>query len=95
MREQGWRAALLHRALTAALRAPHHFGLPGWPGAVRTAMQRLAALDRSDAPGTLADLTAVETALLEAPDELGAEALDWISRQALFAGYRPTPGDVL
>ncbi|MEU3618562.1 hypothetical protein ABZ725_40490 [Streptomyces sp. NPDC006872] len=84
MREQGWRAALLHRSLTAALQAPHHFGLPGWPGAVRTAMERLAVLDRSDAPETLTDLTAVETALLEAPDELGAEALDWISRQALF-----------
>ncbi|KUL43050.1 hypothetical protein [Streptomyces regalis] len=84
IRRQGWRAALLHRALSAASRAPHHFGMPSWPGTVRTAMERLALLDRSDAPEALADLTAVQAALLEAPDELGAAALDWISRQALL-----------
>ncbi|WP_369168813.1 hypothetical protein AB5J49_13260 [Streptomyces sp. R28] len=84
IRGQGWRAALLHRALSAASRAPRHFGMPSWPDTVRTVMERLALLDRSDAPEALADLTAVQAALLEAPDELGAQALDWISRQALL-----------
>ncbi|WP_030376328.1 hypothetical protein [Streptomyces rimosus] len=84
MREQGWRAGLLHRATSAAFKAPTHFGMPGWPGAVASAMERLAVLDRSDAPEALADLTAVEASLLEAPDQLGADALDWISRQAVL-----------
>jgi len=47
-------------------------------------MERLALLDRSGAPGALADLAAVEASLLEAPDQLGADALDWISHQALL-----------
>nr|WP_244320090.1 MULTISPECIES: hypothetical protein [Streptomyces] len=84
MREQGWRAGLLHRAASAAFKAAAYFGMPGWPGAVTTAMERLATLDRSDAPEALADLAAVETALLDAPDELGADALDWICGQALL-----------
>ncbi|MFI8943782.1 hypothetical protein [Streptomyces syringium] len=84
MREQGWRAGLLHRATSAAFKAPTHFGMPGWPSAVASAMERLAVLDRSGAPEALADLAAVEAALLKAPDRLGADALDWISHQALL-----------
>ncbi|WP_405750539.1 hypothetical protein OG232_09880 [Streptomyces sp. NBC_01411] len=84
MREQGWRAGLLHRATSAAFKAPTHFGMPSWPGAVASAMERLTALDRSGAPEALRDLAAVETALFEAPDRLGADALEWISRQALL-----------
>ncbi|WP_371652342.1 MULTISPECIES: hypothetical protein [unclassified Streptomyces] len=82
MREQGWHAGLLHRAASAAMKAPDHFGMPGWPGAIASVMERLAALDRSGAPEALTDLAAVEAALLEAPDRLGADALDWICRQA-------------
>ncbi|MFG3098457.1 hypothetical protein [Streptomyces sp. NPDC048202] len=84
MREQGWRAGLLHRATSAAFKVPTHFGMPGWPGAVASAMERLAVLDRTGAPEPLTDLAAVEAALLEAPDRLGAEALDWISHHALL-----------
>ncbi|WDT54799.1 hypothetical protein [Streptomyces sp. G7(2002)] len=84
MREQGWRAGLLHRAASAAFKAPTHFGMPGWPSAVASAMERLALLDRSGAPEALADLAAVEASLLEAPDQLGADALDWIAYQALL-----------
>ncbi|MFF9699959.1 hypothetical protein ACF1FE_02000 [Streptomyces griseofuscus] len=84
MREQGWRAGLLHRATSAAIKAAACFGMPGWPGAVTTAMERLATLDRSDAPKALADLAAVETGLLDAPDQLGADALDWICDKALL-----------
>ncbi|MBL1288343.1 hypothetical protein ACFTXO_32015 [Streptomyces sp. NPDC057067] len=84
MREQGWRAALLHRAASATFKALHHFGMPGWTGAVATAMERIAVRDRSGAPESLTDLEAVEAALLEAPDRLGADALDWISYQALL-----------
>ncbi|MGW5305213.1 hypothetical protein ACWERF_14920 [Streptomyces griseoluteus] len=82
MHKQGWRAGLLHRATSAAFKVPTHFGMPGWPGAVASAMERLAVLDRTGAPEALADLAAVEAALLEAPDRLGADALDWISRHA-------------
>ncbi|MET9757477.1 hypothetical protein ABZ016_00230 [Streptomyces sp. NPDC006372] len=84
MREQGWRAALLHRAAPAVFRDPGHFGMPGWPAAVASAMERLTALDRSDAPDALGDLAAVEAALLEAPDRLGTAALDWIAARSLF-----------
>lgn len=84
MREQGWRVGLLHRATSAAFKAPTHFGMPGWPSAVASAMERLAVLDRSGAPEALADLAAVEAALLEAPDQMGADALDWLSHQALL-----------
>ncbi|MFJ8730227.1 hypothetical protein [Streptomyces bauhiniae] len=84
MRKQGWRAGLLHRATSAAFKAPTHFGMPGWPGAVASAMERLAVLDRTGAPEPLTDLAAVEAALLEAPDRLGADALDWISHYALL-----------
>ncbi|MEU7579220.1 hypothetical protein AB0B50_16650 [Streptomyces sp. NPDC041068] len=84
MREQGWRAGLLHRATSAVVKAPTHFGMPGWPSAVTSAMERLAVLDRSGAPEALTDLTAVKAALLEAPDQLGVDALDWISRHALL-----------
>lgn len=79
MREQGWRAALLHRAASAVCKAPTHFGMPGWTETVASAMECLAVLDRSSAPDTLEDLAAVEAALLESPDRLGADALDWIS----------------
>ncbi|MFE6743081.1 hypothetical protein [Streptomyces tubercidicus] len=89
MREQGWRAGLLHRATSAAFRAPTHFGMPGWHGAVASAMERLAVLDRSGAPEALTDLAAVEAALLEAPDQLGTDALDWISHQALLDWRAP------
>ncbi|MFJ5259302.1 hypothetical protein ACIQAC_02325 [Streptomyces sp. NPDC088387] len=84
MREQGWRAALMHRAFSAACRAPRHFGMPGWPDAVSEAMERLSGLDPSQVPAALADRAAVEAALLEAPDRLGAEALDWLTRHALL-----------
>lgn len=84
MREQGWHAALQHRAASATFKALHHFGMPGWPGAVATAMERIAVRDRSGAPASLTDLEAVGAALIEAPDRLGADVLDWISRQALF-----------
>ncbi|MFC9390531.1 hypothetical protein [Streptomyces venezuelae] len=86
MREQGWRTALLHRAMTAAVRCPEHFGMPAWPGVVATAMPRLAALDRSDAPEALHDLNTVEAALLEAPDSLGAAALGWLADSAVLLG---------
>ncbi|MEV4758869.1 hypothetical protein AB0J86_27755 [Micromonospora sp. NPDC049559] len=89
MRERGWRAALLHRAASAAFKAPTHFGMPGWPNAVTSAMERLALLDRSGAPEALADLAAVETSLLEAPDQLGVDALNWMSRQALLDWCTP------
>lgn len=89
MREQGWRAALLHRAASATFAALHHFGMPGWPGAVASAMERLAARDRSGAPESLTDLKAVEAALLKAPDRLGADALDWLSHQALLGWPAP------
>ncbi|MFI9232217.1 hypothetical protein [Streptomyces rimosus] len=85
MRTQGWRAGLLHRATSAVFQAPTHFGMPGWPDAVASAVKRLAALDRSGAPEALTDPTSVESALLESPDQLGADALDWISRQGLLA----------
>ncbi|WP_437044077.1 hypothetical protein [Streptomyces sp. enrichment culture] len=85
MREQGWRAGLLHRAASAAFKAPAHFGMPSWHNAVAKVMEHLAVLDRSDAPEALANLAAVEAALLEAPDRLGAAALDWISRQTVLA----------
>ncbi|MFI8260316.1 hypothetical protein [Streptomyces sp. NPDC085665] len=84
MREQGWRAGVLHRAASAAFINPSHFGMPGWPAVVTSAMARLATLDRSDAPAALADLDAVEAALREAPDRMGADALDWLCGQNLF-----------
>jgi hypothetical protein len=84
MREQGWRVAVLHRAASAALTDPDNFGMPGWPSAVTSAMERLAALDRSDAPGALADLAVVEATLREAPDRLGVSALDWLAARSLF-----------
>lgn len=84
MREQGWRAGVLHRATSAAFKAPAHFGMPGWPSTVSSAMKRLAVLDRSGAPEALADLAVVEAALLEAPDRLRADALDWIAHRSLL-----------
>jgi len=85
MREQGWRAGLLHRAVSAVLKAPTHFGMPGWPGAVASAIERLSLIDRSGAPEVLADLAAVEASLLKAPDQLGTDALCWISHQSLLS----------
>ncbi|MFI7273349.1 hypothetical protein [Streptomyces sp. NPDC049879] len=84
IRHHDWRAALLHRAMSAAFKASDQFGMPGWQDAVAGAMERLAELDLSDAPGQLADLAAVETALREAPDRLGVDALDWMVRQGVF-----------
>ncbi|MER7912643.1 hypothetical protein [Streptomyces sp. NPDC096068] len=102
MRVRSWRAALLYRAASAAVKAPGHFGMPAWPAVVDAAMARLGELDRTDAPEVLDDLTAVKNALLEAPDRLGAAALDWLVGQAVFevplsvepgAGFRVTPED--
>ena len=84
MREQGWRAGLQYRAVSAVLKAPTHFGMPGWPGAVASAIERLSLIDRSGAPEVLADLTAVEASLLKAPDQLGTDALCWISHHSLL-----------
>ncbi|MFF0819354.1 hypothetical protein ACFYUR_03080 [Micromonospora haikouensis] len=84
MRERGWRGGLLHRAVSAASKAPTYFGMPAWPSVVASAMERLAPLDRSHAPDSLTDLATVETLLLEAPDQLGADALNWLSHQALL-----------
>ncbi|MGE7386578.1 hypothetical protein ACQKM2_13985 [Streptomyces sp. NPDC004126] len=86
MRAQGWRAGLLHRAGSAVLKEPAHFGMPGWQGVVASAMDRLAVLDRSGAPGAMADLVEVRTALLEAPDRLGVEALDWLCGRVALGG---------
>ncbi|WP_259470519.1 hypothetical protein [Streptomyces sp. 1114.5] len=84
MKELGWRVALMHRAMSAAVKASGHFGMPGWPAIAATALQRISALDRTDAPGTLHDLAAVDAALREAPDRLGADALDWLCRRGVF-----------
>ncbi|GHF42846.1 hypothetical protein GCM10018790_20880 [Kitasatospora xanthocidica] len=84
MRRQGWRDALLHRAFTAAFKATHHFGMPGWPAVVDAAMTRLASLDRLSAPPELADLGDVEIALLQEPDRLGVNALGWLARHVLL-----------
>jgi hypothetical protein len=81
MREQGWRVGVLHQAASAALIHHSHFGMPGWPAVVASAMARLAGSDRSDAPAALGDLGAVESALLEAPDRLGVAVLDWLIRR--------------
>ncbi|MFF5972453.1 hypothetical protein ACFY7C_13145 [Streptomyces sp. NPDC012769] len=86
MRAQGWRGALLHRAASAAVKAPAHFGMPAWPSVVDAVVARLAGTDRSGGPEGLADLGAVERALREAPDRLGVEALDWMVRRELLDG---------
>ncbi|GAA1182257.1 hypothetical protein F4556_005412 [Kitasatospora gansuensis] len=56
MKELGWRTALMHRAVSAAVKTPGHFGMPGWPAVAATALRRFGALDRAGAPGTLHDL---------------------------------------
>jgi hypothetical protein len=85
MRSQGWRAALLHRAGAAVLdEASCRFGMPRWPSVVASTMERLAALDRSEAPDALDDLAEVKATLLEAPGRLGADALGWLSDRALL-----------
>ncbi|MFH9956176.1 hypothetical protein ACH4OX_18450 [Streptomyces roseolus] len=86
MREQGRRTALLHRAVTAAVWGPEQFGMPAWPAVVAAAMPRLATMDRSEAPEALHDLGAVEDALLDAPDRLGAAALDWLVASGVLHG---------
>lgn len=86
MREQGWRTALLHRAVTAAVWGPEQFGMPAWPAVVAEAMPLLAARDRSRAPEALHDLGSVEDALLNAPDRLGAAALDWLVESGVLLG---------
>lgn len=85
MRKRSWRTALLYRAVSAAAKAPRHFGMPGWPGTVSTAMERLAAVDPSDRPDAMTDLPATEAALLRAPDKLSAETLGWIIAHGLLA----------
>ncbi|MFI8080613.1 hypothetical protein ACIF6L_07490 [Kitasatospora sp. NPDC086009] len=85
MKELGWRTSLMHRAMSAVVKTPGHFGMPGWPAVAATALRRIDTLDRTDAPGTLHDLAAVEVALREAPDRLGADALDWLCRRGVFA----------
>lgn len=84
MRRQGWRDALLHRAVTGVFKATDHFGMPGWPAIVDAAIKRLASLDRQSAPAELTDLRAVETALLHEPDRLGVNALGWLVRHDLL-----------
>ncbi|WP_424214098.1 hypothetical protein ACN20G_19610 [Streptomyces sp. BI20] len=81
IRQDGWYPALLHRAFSAVFKASDHFGMPQWPGVVASAMERMAELDRGDAPPALADPEAVREALLDAPDRLGAEALEWLARK--------------
>ncbi|MER5563640.1 hypothetical protein ABT071_34170 [Streptomyces sp. NPDC002506] len=83
IRTQGWYAALLHRACSAVVKAATHFGMPGWPDVVASRMERLALLDRADAPEALPDLETLEVALLTAPDQLGADILDWLSSPTL------------
>ena len=84
MRELGWRTGVLHRAASAGLIDPARFGMPGWPAAIASAMEELSALDRSDAPEALADPASVRAVLLEAPDRLGVDALDWLCGRALL-----------
>ncbi|WP_327676464.1 hypothetical protein [Kitasatospora sp. NBC_00458] len=91
MKELGWRTALMHRAMSAAVKTRGHFGMPGWPAVAATALRRTGALDRTDAPGTLHDLAAVEAALREAPDRLGADALDWLCRRGVFVPEADVP----
>ncbi|MFD9246067.1 hypothetical protein ACFV0D_29905 [Streptomyces sp. NPDC059556] len=89
MRAVGWRGALLHRAASAAWKAPTHFGMPAWPSVVDAVITRLSGLDRTGAPEPLADLDAVERALREAPDRLGATVLDWMAQRGLL--HEPLP----
>ncbi|MFF9847546.1 hypothetical protein [Streptomyces litmocidini] len=89
MRAEGWRGALLHRAASAAWKAPTHFGMPAWPSVVEAVMDRLAEMDRTGAPEALADLDAVERALRGAPDRLGAAALDWLAGRGLLDEPEP------
>ncbi|MCZ0979411.1 hypothetical protein O1L60_10680 [Streptomyces diastatochromogenes] len=84
MRAEGWRGALVHRAASAAVKAPAYFGMPAWPSVVDAVVTQLAGTDLSSAPGSLTDPDAVEHALREAPDRLGAEALDWLARRGLL-----------
>lgn len=84
MRAQGWRAALLHRAASAAFKASAHFGMPTWPSVVARVTARLAEERRTDVPDVLADLESVERTLSEAPERLGVAALDWLARQGLL-----------
>ncbi|WP_406460543.1 hypothetical protein OH768_37645 [Streptomyces sp. NBC_01622] len=84
MRELGWRTGVLHRAASAGLIDPAQFGMPGWPAAIASAMEELSALDHSDAPEALADPASVQAVLLEAPDRLGVDALDWLCGRALL-----------
>ncbi|QPL95362.1 hypothetical protein I3J15_21245 [Streptomyces clavuligerus] len=81
VKEHGWQTALLYRAVPGVLKGGTHFGMPRWPEVVATALERLAELDRSDAPTALTDLAAVETAL-EAPDRLGRTP-DWLCHKVL------------
>jgi hypothetical protein len=47
-------------------------------------MEQFPTLDRSDAPEALADPVSVQDMLLEAPDRLGTDALDWLCGHALL-----------
>lgn len=84
MREQGWKEAMLQRAVAAAFGASRFFGMPGWSESVSSTIRELGSLDRSNAPSTLQDLAHVEKALREAPDRLGVAALDWLLDQGLL-----------
>ncbi|WP_018654901.1 hypothetical protein [Actinomadura flavalba] len=84
MRERGWRGALLHGAAIGALRAPAHFGMPGWNTVVKAAVGHLAVLEPSDVPEPLQDRATLANFLLDAPDELGVKILDWMCARELF-----------
>ncbi|MEU0197511.1 MULTISPECIES: hypothetical protein [unclassified Streptomyces] len=82
-REDGPEALLAFQAVASDVDLPwaggSSFTLRGsGEPVVASAMERLAVLDRSDAPDPLADLAVVEATLREAPDRLGAAALDWL-----------------
>ncbi|MET8540577.1 hypothetical protein ABZW03_07965 [Kitasatospora sp. NPDC004799] len=91
MKELGWRTALMHCAMSAAVRASGHFGMPGWTAVADAALRRIGVLDRTGAPRTLHDLVGVESALREAPDRLGADALEWLCRRGVFAPEADVP----
>ncbi|WP_405616796.1 hypothetical protein [Streptomyces sp. NBC_00076] len=82
-----------------------HFGMPRWPACVKAAIRRLRGEDeeffrkRGDlmkrigpAPDSVTtDLERTEKALLNAPWELGAEALGWFAWNPILRVPRPSP----
>ncbi|MFI6883507.1 hypothetical protein [Streptosporangium canum] len=75
--KQGWREALMQRAVSASA-ASHHFGMPRWSDHVDAAMNSMKDIDPETTPTALIDHEEVRRALLEEPDRLGAEALEWL-----------------